>query len=235
MPGPKKIFISYNQKDVDQALELLHKLQKIKGYEVWFDRHNVPVGSRIADKIHEGLGGSDYYLILISENSNKSEWVKREISLAFDLSMKKSLTLVPVLLDSAEVPLEFRGLLHIDASKDFEAGLKKLIGFFDSQTRSADSVGGVGREGRAPVCTEELGKLPLGDLRFLITNRLSMDDVAVLWFDIFHSKMTNEVEVRSLPQCCVELIDRSRREELLIALIAALCRNHPRLGELAKA
>jgi hypothetical protein len=89
----------------------------------------------LSDKIVEGLKGSDYYLVLLSENSSKSDWVKREISLAFDLSKNKQLALVPMLIDNTEVPLEFKGLLYVDARRSFEEGLDKLIDFFSSQIK----------------------------------------------------------------------------------------------------
>ena len=161
----------------------------------------------MSDKIVEGLKGSDYYLVLLSENSSKSDWVKREISLAFDLSKNKQLALVPMLIDNTEVPLEFKGLLYVDARRSFEEGLDKLIDFFSSQIK--------------PVFALDPGR--------------TIEHIKVIWFDIFQARMEDEVNIQSLAQCCVELIDRSRREELLQKLVRAVCRNHPRLGELASA
>jgi hypothetical protein len=39
--------------------------------------------------------------------------------------------------------------------------------------------------------------------------------------------MEDEVQVINVALSCVELLDRSRREESLDALIAAICSNHP--------
>lgn len=235
MTEPKKIFISYNHKDHDQAMRVLNCLKQLSpDYEIWFDRHNIALGERLSDKIVEGLNGSDYYFVLLSENSSKSDWVKREISHAFELSKKKQLALVPMLIDNTDVPLEFEGLLYVDARSSFEDGLDKLIDFFSSQIKPVFALD-PGRYLNQKTCEPLLSGLELGDLRFLLTTRLTTENIKVIWFDIFHARMEDEVNTQSLAQCCVELIDRSRREELLQKLVMAVCRNHPRLGELASA
>src|ERR1700737_48001 len=172
--------------------------------------------------------------VLLSENSSKSDWVKREISLAFDLSKNKQLALVPMLIDNTEVPLEFKGLLYVDARRSFEEGLDKLIDFFSSQIKPVFALD-PGRYFNQKTCKPQLSGLELGDIRFLLTRRLTIEHIKVIWFDIFQARMEDEVNIQSLAQCCVELIDRSRREELLQKLVRAVCRNHPRLGELASA
>jgi hypothetical protein len=232
MEKPKSVFISYSRKDTEFAFRAANELNKIRGgvhLIVHVDYKMIGPGTHISEAITEGMRGSDYYLPLISENSNQSEWVKREISLAFDLSMKKQLTLVPMLLENVEVPLEFRGLLYIDARQSFDQGLKKLVDFFTSQIEPASTFDKLRPRGILPSCADTLGGLALGDLRFLLTTRLTLENVKVLWFDIFNARMDDEVSVQSLAQCCVELIDRSRREELVPNLITMLCRNHPRL------
>jgi hypothetical protein len=228
----KRIFISYSWKDVKVALRVSDELSKLENLRIWIDSQAIDAGTRISEAITESMKGSDYYLLLLSENSNQSEWVKREISLAFDLSMKKELTLVPMLLESVEVPLEFRGLLYIDARQSFEEGLRRLVDFFTSQSQLTRQFNKSRGSGFRPSCEGALGGLPLGDLRFLLTKRLTLEGVKVLWFDVFNARMEDEVSVQSLAQCCVELIDRSRREELVPNLITTLCRNHPQLPKL---
>jgi hypothetical protein len=239
MAEPKKIFISYNHKDQLKALKVLERLLALEpAYKVWFDRHIVATGERLADEIVKGLNGSDYYLLLISENSNASQWVKRELSFAFDLSKDRQLTLVPMMIDDAPTPLELRGLLEINARGDLlESGIDELIDFLKAQIKP-----GIPIEDQIPrgspwmhgPCEEELGRLDLGDLRFLLTKRLNLPDISVLWFDVFNETMENEVAVATLAQYCVALINRSRKEEILSRLYKTLCRNHPRLAALAK-
>ena len=239
MAEPKKIFISYNHKDKDKALPVRDRLATLgSSYTIWFDRDVIAPGQRLADEILKGLNGADYYVILISENSNKSEWVKRELSMAFDLSKKEGLALIPFMIDDAETPLEFGGQLTINArGKDFKNGLDELVDFFKRQNEPGSRIHYDLQPG-APVpklpCEDELGLLDLGDLRFLLTRRLTIQDVSVLWFDLFKQTMENEVAPTTLAQYWVALIAKCQREELLPKLYKLLCRNHPRLADLAK-
>jgi hypothetical protein len=136
----KQVFISYSSEDRPYADHIRTALLAL-GLEVWMDSDAILAGDRIASKIEDGLRGSDYFLLLISEASNNSIWVKREISRAFDLAQKKHLTLVPVLMrKKEEVPFEFRGLVYIDGSR-FETGVDRLLEFFPCPTVASQHAG----------------------------------------------------------------------------------------------
>jgi hypothetical protein len=77
------------------------------------------------------------------------------------------------------------------------------------------------------ACNELLRHLSLGDLRYLASERLSLEEVEVVWFDLFNRRMSDEVKVRNLAISCVELIDRSRRTDVLVDLMDTLCRDYP--------
>jgi hypothetical protein len=134
--GKKKVFISYSTKDVTLANVVRNELTAMS-LNVWFDSYVIQPGQHISTQIAEGMNATDYVVVLISENSNQSDWVKREISLAFDLSQKKGLSIIPFLIDKAEVPLEFRGLLYIDGTKSIKVGLERLTDFFKAQASKA--------------------------------------------------------------------------------------------------
>lgn len=46
------------------------------------DEQNMLVGDSVPEKIAQGLAESDFFLIVVSDNSVKSEWVKRELNTA---------------------------------------------------------------------------------------------------------------------------------------------------------
>jgi hypothetical protein len=204
------------------------------------DTEAIEPGDHVSSKIEEGLTGSDYFLLVITDNSNESEWVKREIALATELSDKKNLTVVPFLAQKkTPVPFEFRGLLHIKADV-LDSGLERLIDFFRAQMsrvgalderiliQKTDDPAALKRR----LCQDKLRELELADLRYELSKRLTVDDVKTLWWDVFHCKMEDEVQVPNLRMSTVELLDRARREELLPKLIDLICRNHPRFSEL---
>ena len=234
MDRKKQIFISYNQKDRNVAAQVRQVLSA-GDLPVWLDVEQVIPGDRIADKINQGLSASDYYLLLISENSNLSTWVKQELSLAFDLSAKKKITIVPLLLDDAPVPFELRGLLYIDLRKSVADGLKELKEFFRSQFSKISQLepktivrkSGDDAEVSRRACQDSLRNLQLGELRFILSSKLSRQQIEIIWFDLFERQMADEAPGGDVSMCCVKLLDRAKREDLLAKLIALICRSHP--------
>jgi TIR domain len=233
----KRVFISYSWKDSAVA-------EQVKGaipsqFDVWIDKERVRPGDEISKALQDGLSASDYYVILISDNSIASNWVKREIATAFDLATKKKLSVIPVILQGAEVPFEFRGLLYIDFRASLIDGLKSLNAFFISQETIIKDI-----EPKQPIlksssdvirrrlaCNNSLRELSLSDLRYLMADKLGIDEVAIVWFDLFERRMIDEIQVRNLALCCVELIDMSRRTDVLGDLLDTLCRNFPYISK----
>jgi len=240
MPKPKvpKIFISYSRKDIEYAREIMHRLQAAAHAQVWIDYDTMTAGDVIAESIKDAMKRVDYYLILISENSNSSIWVKREISFAFQLASEKNLAIIPFLIERVDVPLEFKGLIYIDGTTSFKDGLEKLINFFERQSTKVRElvewreIGNFKAESPRPQptkCHDTLGRLELGDLRFELSARLTLKDIRVLWFDIFNTKMEDDVFSQDRATCCLELLDRSSGQDLLTKLIIInkVCRNYP--------
>lgn len=229
----KKVFISYSWKDRGIAERV--KASIPNQYDVWIDDERILPGDSISHKIREGLTASDYYVVLISENSAQSSWVRAEIAAAFSLANGKHLSVVPILLQGSEVPLEFSGLLHLDFRPSVAKGLQKLREFFLGQAATIGDVESRHKVLKSPdeatqkrlACNESLRHLSVSDLRFLVTERLSLEDVEVVWFDLFSRRMSDEVQVRNLALSTVELIDRSRRTDSLAELMDTLCRNFP--------
>jgi predicted nucleotide-binding protein len=135
----KQVFISYSQKDSNTAKQIYHELRE-HDLNIWIDVEQIAPGDHIASEISKGLTASDYYVLLISENSKVSRWVQRELSLAFKLSQKTKLTIVPLLLQNVEVPFELQGLLYIDFRKSVAEGIDKLVDFFKSQFLRVDEI-----------------------------------------------------------------------------------------------
>ena len=97
------IFISYARADRPRAQRLAWALSQ-QGWSVWWDRE-IPPGKSFDDVIEEALSAAKCVIVVWSNESVKSEWVKAEASEAF-----KRRILVPILADEARIPLEFRRL-----------------------------------------------------------------------------------------------------------------------------
>ena len=102
-----RIFLSYARDDVDTAKQLADGLAQA-GHDVWWDRH-LHGGSRFDREIEEALGNAEAVVVLWSNASLDSAWVKDEAAEARD-----SERLVPVSIGSAKPPLGFRQFHTID-------------------------------------------------------------------------------------------------------------------------
>jgi hypothetical protein len=95
------VFLSYAREDRERASVLAHALES-DGWSVWWDRKLV-AGEAFDDTIERQLATADSVVVLWSEHSIRSEWVKNEAAAASERDV-----LVPVLLDDVKQPLEFR-------------------------------------------------------------------------------------------------------------------------------
>ena len=95
------LFISYARSDRPRAEQLARALERA-GWSVWWDRE-IPPGRSFDEVIEEALSLARCVIVLWSEASVRSEWVKTEAAEAAQRRI-----LVPILADGARIPLEFR-------------------------------------------------------------------------------------------------------------------------------
>jgi hypothetical protein len=234
-----KVFISYSHKDKQCADQIRDAILHFADFDVWMDALMIEPGESITSAIMQGLKESAYYVLLISENSNASVWVKREIAIAFELAKNNNIAVVPFLLEKVQVPFEFQGLLYIDGSRSFKDGIAELYRFFQRQRSKVGLLAGgeIVRKAFDPKerdrrqCQDVLRDQELGDLRFELSQKLTLKDVRVLWFDVFNTKMQDDVTTEDKALCCLELLDRSSRDDQIAKLINKVCRNHPAISK----
>ena len=95
------IFISYANEDRERAGRLARVLESC-GWSVWWDR-KIIAGQTFDEAIERELEAAKCVIVLWSEKSIGSEWVKNEAAVAAERDV-----LVPVLIDRVKLPLEFR-------------------------------------------------------------------------------------------------------------------------------
>lgn len=146
------IFLSYASADRDRAQTLAQALQR-HGYKVWWDR-TIPPGRVFDEVIQEALQGARCVVVLWSEQSVRSNWVKTEA--AEGVAQNK---LVPALLDPVPPPIEFKRIQAADLSgwngDDDHSEYGKLIAAIDERLSAPEasaavamgSVSGAGRAG----------------------------------------------------------------------------------------
>jgi hypothetical protein len=120
-------FISHSTKDKPFVRKLAADLVA-SGVKVWLDEQNILVGDSIPEKIAQGLAESDFFLIVVSENSVNSAWVKRELNSAIVHEIeRRKVTVLPIKLDGAKMPDTINDKLYADFSQSYEDGLEKLL------------------------------------------------------------------------------------------------------------
>jgi hypothetical protein len=94
-------FISYSSKNQEFA-ERLHADLQIRGVRCWFAPHDLKIGDEIRPRIDEAIWRHDKLLLILSEDSIDSEWVKDEVEEAYEKERQQKRTvLFPVRLDEA--------------------------------------------------------------------------------------------------------------------------------------
>jgi hypothetical protein len=75
------LFISYSTKEQEFA-ERLHADLQAKGVRCWFAPHDLRGGKKVHKQIDEAIRVYDKLLLILSETSMASEWVRTEIAIA---------------------------------------------------------------------------------------------------------------------------------------------------------
>lgn len=92
-------FISYNSRDETFARQLHDDLQN-NGVRCWFAPEDMKIGDQIRPAIDKQIRLRDRFLVILSENSVKSEWVGDEVEGALEEESKSNrLVLFPIRLD----------------------------------------------------------------------------------------------------------------------------------------
>ena len=76
------VFISYSTKDTDSA-NLVHSYLEGNGIGCWIASRNIEGGESFAVQIVEAIEDCSAFVMITSENSNASDHVSNELSLAF--------------------------------------------------------------------------------------------------------------------------------------------------------
>lgn len=127
------VFISHNYKDKPMARKIAKELDKY-GIKVWIDESEIRLGDSLIEKIRDGLDHMDFLIALISENSVRSEWVKKELDIAMNKEIDgKKVIAIPILVGKCELPGFLKGKLYADmsTSRKYNENIPALIRRFD--------------------------------------------------------------------------------------------------------
>ena len=90
-----KIFISYSRADYDKVMILKKEIEHLIGVgSCWVDLTGIESDQQFVDVIIDAIDKSDIFLFMYSQNSDRSEWTRKEINYAH--SEKKRIVFVNI-------------------------------------------------------------------------------------------------------------------------------------------
>lgn len=111
MSEAAQIFVSYKRDDKAFVADLVQELED-SGFSVWWDTR-ITAGSEFDNAIETALNGAVCVVVVWSQNSVDSEWVKNEAN----EGLRRNI-LIPVRIDDVDPPLAFRRRQTIDILGD---------------------------------------------------------------------------------------------------------------------
>lgn len=120
------IFISYSSKDADAASAVRMVLRK-NGIDCWMAPESIAMGDDYSSAIPKAIEMCDFFLLILSANSQKSKWVPKEL----DSAISHNKPIIPFQIDDKALTTSFNFMLsnvqRIEAFHDLETSYAKLL------------------------------------------------------------------------------------------------------------
>lgn len=116
------IFLSYTRADKDIAFQIRRELE-LAGHTVWQDLTAIKGGDEWIKSIEVGVEKSYALITVVSESSQKSEWVQIEYLHA----KRRGKFIVPIKVDASEIPTILLATNVIHGHPDLNAGIGQLL------------------------------------------------------------------------------------------------------------
>lgn len=120
------LFISYSSKELDIAEEIKAILEK-NGIHCWMAPSSIPIGADYAFEIPKGILNSKAFLIIVSDESQRSKWVPKELGHA----ITNGKYIFPLLINNTNISKSFgfffENVQRFPVEEISQKGLKELI------------------------------------------------------------------------------------------------------------
>jgi len=124
-----KLFISHATADRELVEHELIGLLSALGFDIWFAEESISTSEQWERSILKGLETSQWFLIILSPESEKSEWVKDELAWAVDHLPDR---IVPILIKDCNFRnfhLRLPRIQYVDYRKKTNVACNKLISY----------------------------------------------------------------------------------------------------------
>jgi len=100
------VFISYSTRETGKAEAVRNILEK-NGIVCWMAPRDIPAGSNYTEEIPAAIRGCQVFLLILSQNAQKSTWVPRELETAVNCGK----VIIPFMVEDFQLNDEFNFLL----------------------------------------------------------------------------------------------------------------------------
>jgi hypothetical protein len=125
-----RVFISHASSDKDRFVLGFAETLRQKGIDAWLDKWELLPGDSLVDKVfEEGLKHAAAVIVVISENSVQSKWVREELNSAFIKRVQTNCRLIPVIIDDCVVPEALKSTLweRITDLEKYDAEFDRIV------------------------------------------------------------------------------------------------------------
>ncbi|GLQ98335.1 toll/interleukin-1 receptor domain-containing protein [Dyella mobilis] len=140
MTAPK-VFVSHASEDKERFAIPFATALRERGVDAWVDKWEMLPGDSLVDKIfEEGLKEAAAVVIILSNVSVSKPWVREELNAAVVNRISRGTKVIPVVLDSCEVPQALRSLVWepVKDVRNFNECLGRVVdSIFGHKTKPA--------------------------------------------------------------------------------------------------
>lgn len=98
----KRVFISYKSEELAKAKAVAKYLED-RSIPCWMAPRNIPIGSNYAKEIPQAIRACNFFILMLSEKAQQSQWINREVSLAIG----KNMEIMPLQLEACQLTDEY--------------------------------------------------------------------------------------------------------------------------------
>lgn len=127
--APKEVFLSHSSQN-SAVTEKIAETLRNHNISVWYSKTNIRGAQQWQDEIGKALRRCDWFIILLSDESVISKWVKMELGYALSHSQYDNHILPVTLADCDYESLSWTlGVFQMaDLSQDMEDGYSEILG-----------------------------------------------------------------------------------------------------------
>ncbi|HLO16805.1 MAG TPA: tetratricopeptide repeat protein [Anaerolineales bacterium] len=134
-----KLFVSYAHADSEIVIQVSEVLRGA-GHDVWIDTRGIQGGTLWGSEIAQAITNCEVLLLFISSKSMASDFVRREVDIAFDEKKK----ILPVRIEKVEIPVQLdyqlAGIQYVDyQAPDWKTRLLVALGSQPAPTPVKDT------------------------------------------------------------------------------------------------